>query len=449
MIGEPFMKKVVLLVIMFGLLTGCAGNITGKVYLDSNANNLHEAEEKGIAKAEFVVTRDNVPIGTGETDEEGNLGFSTGGDSGLYCISVEKTSPKYISKGIAAGKGGACSKDADCGSGLFCSDGKCAVIGEGGECNTGADCADGLICSNGTCKTEETKKNETPVPPTQPFKACVKIDGYSSKETLDIPVTLDIDATMDKAPTPAEKEVIAGSTFEWKIYYPKSCTLLPVQLPEELLPVGSAIGDVSLDIALLQLDESRDTSGDIKSYSLEQDDLEMIKVKLKAPFKSGNKGDIKVSLTPQVICSDNQTKNLKKTTFVISYSPQKQLNIVQSSSGAVQFGGKVTLITKVENSGTIDWNGSATLVITPPKYSKNIVPGSFCQTLIQKVQCKITKIAAGSTTQEFKVTFTLPSAADFDDDYHSVISTELNFSDGSSSIKADDMSIDLLEPNQD
>jgi hypothetical protein len=472
--------------------SGCSSNISGNVFYDANANSARDAGEVGIGKAEYSVMRDNVAIGSGFTDASGNFSFSTGCKSGTYCVEIMKSSSKQVMGGGSSNKkstggknmvaeggwcsfdadcesgltcqsgtckqsgngnvkeGGVCADDADCVSGLACSSGKCSKLGVGASCAGDADCATGLLCgSGGVCIDNGTTANEqtgsTTVVTSQPFEACVAVKNCSTTDSLDIPVVVDVDGSIAMAPDQGQKTVVAGSQFDLNIYYPSKCQLLPMTFPdgvESVLDSGT-----SVDLSLYQKDVNRDESSDIKSLSLDNDNLEMVTLKFKALTAPPgiDKTNLTVQFSPKAICPDNNTHNLKVSKFIIDYHAKKPLSITQKSTGKIDYGQKVTLITTVKNEGTAEFGGGASLTIAPPKYAKNISPGSGCDQLIQKVNCKVSKIAAGASAS-FSLTFVLPEAEGVDGEYEGLITTELSFIDGTPSIKPADIPITLAAP---
>src|SRR6266516_2204766 len=58
-------------------------------------------------------------------------------------------------------KGGSCSSDSDCCSGLTCQSGECRPSKcqqKGGSCASDSDCCSGLVCSSGVCTAPTTPK---------------------------------------------------------------------------------------------------------------------------------------------------------------------------------------------------------------------------------------------------------------------------------------------------
>ncbi|MBI2092974.1 MAG: hypothetical protein HYT75_08300 [Deltaproteobacteria bacterium] len=172
-----------------------------------------------------------------------------------------------------------------------------------------------------------------------------------------------------------------------------------------------------------------------------------VAVQLKAlPNPLKNEETVKIS--PKAVCPNDATINLEEHSFKIK--KVKLLQILQNIEGKVEFGNLLTLSTDVKNSGPSDFSDSATLVITLPEYVDITFFSSACRNLVQQIQCDIDNISSGESIP-FKVIFRLPEEAEIDENYITLIETELKFLDDSAPLKATDIPISIpkaLSPPQ-
>ncbi|MBI2974835.1 MAG: hypothetical protein HYY43_04525, partial [Deltaproteobacteria bacterium] len=297
-------------------------------------------------------------------------------------------------------------------------------------------------------KKEPSPKKEPPPPlaSTSSLKNCIRVSNFASTDTLDVPVSLDYEKSMSPVldvSTTEPKEIAAGETFEILIYYPRFCKMMDLKLPQQLTTLDKKSGAAML--ALSQF--APDASKAVKPYSLTEDVLVPVAVQLKAlPNPLKNEETVKIS--PKAVCPNDATINLEEHSFKIK--KVKLLQILQNIEGKVEFGNLLTLSTDVKNSGPSDFSDSATLVITLPEYVDITFFSSACRNLVQQIQCDIDNISSGESIP-FKVIFRLPEEAEIDENYITLIETELKFLDDSAPLKATDIPISIpkaLSPPQ-
>lgn len=423
------MKKIspYLFVLAAVLLSACAGEVRGHVFLDKNGNEKLDSDEKGISKALYEVERDDQPFTSGLTDENGMFFFKKK-DKGDYCVKIVNTSDRYITTAPQLTKepvAGKVAKAADTGT------------------DTGTTSTAGTTDTGSTTETKkEEEKKETPPPAPLPksasLKNCIRLTGYSDGGLMDVFVGQDVSASIVKIPAASDVTVAAGNTFELKIWYPNKCKLNDIQLPDEFTVADGQNEGALTSTNMLNLSslEPQKTEAIIPNTLTEMAVVPVI-VKLKAPEDIIGK-EATYTLKPQVKCPDGNIVALNE----IKIKVQKERNLFveqESMETEAKFGGTVTFITSVHNKGAFDLHDDAIMTITlPPGIQKiikvennvdNSADNKVCsQFLGSQVTCNIGEIKKDAS---FKVTvkFQLPSAAQYPEGYKEEIKTELHFYD--------------------
>lgn len=432
------MKKIspYLLLLAALLLSACAGEVTGHVFLDNNNNSKLDTDEKGISKALYEVDRDGQLFTSGVTDENGMFLFKKK-DKGDYCVKVINTSDKYKTNLPGLTKEPVTDKAA-----------AKAVLDETTTTDTGTDTK-----TDEEKKKEETKKepvSETPLPAATSLRNCVRLTGYSDKGTVNVPVGQDVDASIIRIPTQGEIIVAAGSEFDLKINYPSRCTLNPISLPSELSFVGKDSGALAsgnmLDLAALA--PSKDEIKKMKKDKIIKDPKSLTEmlivpviVKLKASEDILEK-ERDIEITPTVECPDGNITPLE--TIKIKIKKTRGLVIEQEiPEKEWLFDGTYTLSTRVRNTGSFDYNGNSLLTIVLPDAAKIVgeLDNSKCWSVPSVVECNVTSVKAG---EQFKLTFKmkLPSKANYSSGYDKEIKTQLNYNEADA-VNSDSVETDI------
>ena len=416
------MKKMspYLLLLAALLLSACAGEVTGHVFLDNNNNDKLDTDEKGISKVLYEVERNDVLYTSGVTDDNGMFLFrkKEGGD---YCVKVINSSDEYKTNvpnltkepitGKAVGK---------------------AEIDTASTTDTSTD---------EEKKKEEEKKKPDPLPPlpsTTSLKNCIRLTGYSDKGTVNVPVGQDVEASIIKIPEQGEIVVAVGNEFELKINYPIRCTLNPLSLPSELSFIGSDSNSLPSG-SMLDLASLAPSANEIKKMkkdklikdpkSLTEMMIVPLHIKLKASADIMEK-EQEISLTPSVECPDGNITPLE--TIKIKIVKERKLDIEQQLDGEAILGKTITLTTRVKNKGNFDYqDDDANLSISfPPDISElKLNPAKDgCTTQFTQVTCDISYIKKDEAFT-VKMTFKLPSSTTDENGYPVDIKACLKFSE--------------------
>jgi hypothetical protein len=433
-------KNILCLTFVAGLaFTACTGQISGRVFLDKNGNNIKDSDEPALGKVAYIVTYEkwnsSTKAFTNAKELKNDLTADDGTfiipkeDEGDYCVNIKAAASSYF--------------NAETQPTVTMPASKAVTTEATADTETEETDTENKDDDKDTEKKETKKKKEPPTPPpslaaASSLKNCIRISNFASTDTLDVPVSLDYEKSM--APvldvsSDEPKEYAAGETFEILIFYPRLCKILDLKVPQQLAAINQKPGAAML--ALSQF--TPDVSKAIKPYSLTEDVLVPVAVQLKALPNPAKDEEI-VKIFPKAICPNDATINLEEHTFKIKKI--RSLQILQDIKGSVEFGKALTLSTDVKNNSVSDFSDGATLVITLPEYvSINTLP-SKCRNLVQQIQCDIENVEAHDSTS-FSVTFKLPEEADIDENYITQIETELKFLDESAPIQATDIPISI------
>ena len=384
------------------LLIGCAGEIKGHVFLDKNGNGIRDTDEPGLGKVLYDVTLDGAPYTSGMTDEEnGSLIVPTKGDKGDYCINVKNTADTYLESSTQP-----------------------TVSSILGKAETTATTEDDQTADNSTDteQTDEQPKDTTPVA-TEPLPPnCVQIEGYTSKVNMDIAIAINMSDSIGAIPQPETKTVLAGDKVEICFYYPRSCKILNLKLPEFLAPAKKLYSTSGNTLSLSTIEP--DKSQSIKPYSLTSDVLTPKCFELKASAEQEESVKT-IELKPKILCPDGTIHDL--WTQKLTIKKERKLNVKQEFvEKKAEFEKSLTLKTVVENKSLSDYHGDATLTIVLPDEVEIESFDESCRNLLEQIQCDFKDITAGSKLT-YMVKFKLPKADDVASDYLATIHTEIKF----------------------
>lgn len=423
---------IIIVLALAAFLSGCAGEISGMVYLDQNANNTMDENEQGLAHAVYSVTLDGKSVQSGLTEEDGSFHISKP-QPGYYCINIQKTAVSYFNPSTSPAPAlspMAMSKAA--GPKASTTD---ATTADSGTTDTStAETTDDE-------KKDETKKEPVPLPPpvNEPLKTCLNAQGYSEKLVANVAVSKEWQADTATIEPPPPIEISVGETFEWKFWSLASCQLIDYALPSAVLPAKKYQMTWGNTLSLSALTPVANEA--IKPISITQD----TKVPYVVPLKAASnlkQETTTVELKPMIICQNDQTYQLPAQKVTIKR--EKDIRIKPSIEGNVELGNTLTLSAVIESDSAYDYDEPATLVISLP--ASTIIKSSICRNLIQQVQCDINHIKSNSSTA-YKIEFALPKAEDIVMDYEGTIHIELQFYDGSKAIKVDpDITFTLPKP---
>lgn len=414
------------------LLSACAGEVKGHVFLDKNNNDELDADENGIGKALYEVDRDDQLFTSGMTDENGMFFFKKK-DKGDYCVKVINTSDKYattapqLTKEPVAGKASA---KAEVGTGITTE--TTATTSTTGE----------------EAKKEETKKEPAappkPLPALASLKNCVRLTGYSDGGTVNVPVGLYTVASIARIPTQGEIIVAAGNTFELKVWYPNRCKPDDFQLPTGFTLVDSKLEellDSSNMFSISSLEPNKSEA--IVPNTLTEMAIVPVTVELMAPEDIIG-SEATYTIKPQVKCPDGNVEPLPTITIKIMKERKLSVNLTTDEKNAV-FGEKLTLRANVTNEGAFDFSDKAVLTITLPE---NMVIDTIesnnskikCTTFLSsQIECEITGLKKDATFT-CTVNIKLPSESNYPNGYSKEIDSSLSYLD-SSGIKDEDNTI--------
>lgn len=391
------MKKISLYSLLLAALffSACTGEVKGHVFLDKNNNSALDADEKGIGKALYEVDRDGELFTSGMTDENGMFFFKKK-DKGDYCVKIVNTSDQYITTAPQLTKEPVA--------------GKAAEKAETDTSTTTGTTDTGTTTSEETKKKEEEKKKEPakPLPAPASLKNCVRLTGYSDKATVNVPVGLDLAASIARIPKQGEITVAAGSEFDLRIYYPYRCTLTDISLPSELSVVGDNTGLVGSGNVLSFSTVKPEKTEAIIPKSLTEMAIVPVIVKLKAS-EDILESEQELSINPSVECPDGNITTLEA--IKIKVMKEKKLSIFQSVGDAIL--GKtenktLTIVTEIRNKGQFDFNNDAVLTISLPPEGSNVTVDADnkdkCWTSTTQIKCDVTHIDKDGT---FSMTATL------------------------------------------
>lgn len=433
------------------VLAGCAGEISGKVFLDKNSNNIKDEGEPGLGRVLYRVTVDGAHYKAGSTGDDGTFTVSKE-SSGVYCVVVESSASEYmnpdtfplvenLNAGKSVGKAASsadddseessdktcmfsadcppkesckngicspiCSENKDCDTGETCYEKTCVTI-----CDTNKDCPSGQTCNNEKCGkgggTTTSSGSTAPLPPTRSLQNCARVEGYAGKATIDVPVAIDLPLSIATVPQPSEKTVKAGEKFSVEVYYPRLCKLLNLKITEHLSPADKqfiAPGN-AFNLPLLQEKTQKTREKDaIVSYDLTADVMIPAALELVAEPEI-DKDEISLTLEPKAICPDNKTKSLHTQKIIIK--KERHISLSQSIEGEVELDKTLTLKATVKNSSPSTYADGGTVTVSLPEGSQlsGADPAASCKKTIQQVECEFDKID-GNSSEVFYIKFQL------------------------------------------
>lgn len=422
---------IIITLALAAFLSGCAGEISGMIYLDKNANNTMDENETSMANVVYSVTLDGKSFQSGLTEEDGSFHIPKP-QPGYYCINVQKTAVSYFNPSTSptpAVSAMAMTKAA--GPKASTTD---AVTADSGT-------TDASTAETADDKTkDETKKEPVPLPPpvNESLKTCINAQGYSEKLTANVAVTMAYEADIATIEPPQDIDISVGETFEWKFWSLASCQPIDYALPSAILPAKKYQMTWGNTLSLSALAPMAEV---VKPISLTQDTKIPYVVQLKAASNLKQETTT-VELKPSIICQNDQVYQLPAQKVTIK--KDKDIRLKPTVEGNVAMGNTLTLSVVVESDSAYDYDEPTMLVMSLP--ASTTIKSSFCRNLIQQVQCDINHIKANSSST-YKVEFALPNAEDIVMDYEGTIHIELQFYDGTKAIKVDpDITFTLPKP---
>lgn len=381
-------------------LGACSTSITGHVFLDSNGNNQVDAGEKGIQGLRYTVTQDGKSVEENLTAGAGKY-LVRASTSGKYCIELDQNSLKGL--------------DSDDSASLSAS----AIM-------------EILITpTKPPVKSVSVFKEETsitsppsdpyakPPPPATPdgtttisdFSGCIQV-GFRN-ETMDIPVQLDISATLNEIPAPKDIIAAAGEKFDLKLTWPQSCNLQPFQIPDEIMSADEEIGVSSDGVApMLALSGAVAPDSSVQGATVIQDAMasKVVHLKVRSDVTGGK---LNHSFQPKVLC-DETLYFLPAQKLIITAKPT--LTVAQNLKGNPALGATLTNEITIANNGKQSVTG-AKLIVSFSNAVQNVsVSGSAaCSNLGITQSCMLT-LAPGET-QVLTVQFSLPGKLEEKEEY--------------------------------
>ena len=382
------MRRYLLLLPLAFLAVGCAGELRGTAFLDENGNKMLDTLEKGVPRALFVVRKDGALTTSGVTDAQGKFSVKLT-DAGNYCIEIDKSvsrlnvKPAWTSKSVETPPQG----------------------DQAGQPTTTPETpatkpATGDSSSTQTQHDVVTQDN---------LKGCGVATGFNLD--VDVPISKDFEGSIAKLPQDVELPIRYGEQLDVNIFYPFSCPLQTLYLPNEIVLAqgfGSSLYDVNVN--RLRFSESHQTSNMIAPALTVTEDpigVEHLKVQLKEGLTNPPSS---VVITPTVICPDGSSPPIPKMTLkILSVDPVSVRQSVTSPNATTK-----QVIVKVENltGGAFQ---TIQLVVEPPPASNinlHMVGNTFgadeCDDMGNKYNC------FGPLTphevKTFTYSFTLPAA---------------------------------------
>lgn len=368
-------------------LGACSTSITGHVFLDSNGNNQVDPGEKGIQGLRYTVTQDGKSVEENLTAGAGKYLVSAG-TSGKYCVQLDKNSLQGLDSDSSASLSASAIME------MLITPTKppvksVSVFKEVTSSSTPSDPYGKPSTPDGTTTLSD-------------FSGCIQV-GFRNEE-MDIPVRLDISATLNEIPSPKDISVAVGETFDLKLTWPQSCKLLSFEIPDVLMSADDEIGIRSDGAApLLDLSKTVPPDSTIQGSNLIKDALASKLVHLKV--RSDVTGEkLSFSFQPKVLCN-GATHFLPAQKLSISAKPT--VVVTQNLKGNPALGATLSNEITISNNGKQTLNG-AKLTVTFSNDVKNIsVTGAAtCSNLGITQSCSVT--LAPAETKVLTVKFSLP-----------------------------------------
>lgn len=400
--------KKLFLIFLLTSAVGCAGGVSGKVYLDKNDNNVKDDDEPGIGRVLYDINLDGNSYGSGITsdskDDVGSFSFKPD-KKGYYCVSLKSVSTSYSTTPPVVEKLGK------------------ALVDQSGQQTITTQTTDQTTTETTETKPTETEKPVEPVKPdtTQSLKSCFSSTGsYHSKITLDVPVARQYEQSLTQLPAQDVFEGSPGDTAKRMIYYPCSCKPMNLSLPTNLSvskkkPYGKTAGVLDVSSALLGA-----SLVNLPYYNITNDAICQIEVELLLG-EEPESGEVETN--QKAICPNNQELALPTLTFKWKTPKITFVQDIKNADGTTlkdsNFWGKeLALEVSVKNyrSAKTGDDAAANLIIKLPKYAAatKIDEDKSCKNQVQQVTCSVNPNEDDKT---FSINFKYP-------EYNSLYFTE-------------------------
>jgi hypothetical protein len=370
--GRNIMKYLNVFFLLVGvwLLSACSGNLSTKVFLDANSDNLAGSNEPLLANMPATLYRDGSQVEKLMTDSEGKVSFLIS-QKGKYCVRLDRNEVSQIRQ--EAPKALASSK----------------ALGVESDPESTPDATPNSSPQPSPSPAAQTSSQ--PVISTKAYEACAETNGPLNI-SLEVPVPFDFAETIASIPEPDVVPVNPGEEIEIPIVFPRHCRLKTLTLPdgvgvpkatEEMIRVINNWSEVIALGAKPIVDEP--------PLAINRDTLRQFPLKLRVTDKILDLDPPRLEITPQVSCPAGLDYELK--THVLETGGKKMFEIYHDREGDAVAGGEVTIVTHVLNHSELYVPASdLRLTFTQPQYGNTSFDpecgSSHCSFALQPQQHK-------------------------------------------------------------